>query len=165
MSIEVAQSRRTPTCLPPFTARNIEYSLVAALVSFAAPNLPFYLAIIHVDVSFVALAIAFPPLFTDLDAQALRVERFTTMRAGGVALALAGAASIAVLKLDAPGSAAGWVRTVLIGPVLTRSAICIEQYVGPRVHILTQLPRPCSAPPPECFWQAACCRGLRFRCH
>ena len=104
--------------LPPLNARTAEYALVAATVSFAAPNLLFYSAIPHVGVSFVALAIAFPPLFTYLGALVLRVERFSFVRAGGIALALAGAAYIAVLKLNTPSGAAGWVLAVLAGPVL-----------------------------------------------
>ncbi len=104
--------------LPKLNARTVEYALVAATVSFAAPNLLFYSAIPHVGVSFVALAIAFPPLFTYLGALALRVERFSIVRAGGVALALAGAAYIAVLKLNAPSGASGWIIAVLAGPIL-----------------------------------------------
>lgn len=104
--------------LPAFNLRTLEYALVAATVSFAAPNLLFYSAIPHVGVSFVALAIAFPPLFTYLGALALRIERFSIVRAGGVALALVGAAYIAVLKLNAPSGASGWVFAVLAGPIL-----------------------------------------------
>jgi drug/metabolite transporter (DMT)-like permease len=104
--------------LPAFNLRTLEYALVAATVSFAAPNLLFYSAIPHVGVSFVALAIAFPPLFTYLGALALRIERFSIVRAGGVTLALAGAAYIAVLKLNAPSGASGWVFAVLAGPIL-----------------------------------------------
>jgi len=104
--------------LPAFNARTLEYSVVAAIVSFAVPNLLFYSAIPHVGVSFVALAIAFPPLFTYLGALALRIERFSFVRASGVALALAGAAYIAILKLNAPSGASGWVFAVLAGPIL-----------------------------------------------
>jgi len=104
--------------LPAFNLRTLEYALVAATVSFAAPNLLFYSAIPHVGVSFVALAIAFPPLFTYLGALALRIERFSIVRAGGVTLALVGAAYIAVLKLNAPSGASGWVFAVLAGPIL-----------------------------------------------
>ncbi len=104
--------------LPQLNAQTIEYAFVAALVSFAAPNLLFYSAIPHVGVSFVALAIAFPPLFTYLGAFALRIERSSALRAGGVALALAGASYIALLKLSAPSGATGWIFAVLVGPVL-----------------------------------------------
>lgn len=104
--------------LPTFNVQTLEYALVAATVSFAAPNLLFYSAIPHVGVSFVALAIAFPPLFTYLGALALRTERFSIVRASGIALALAGAAYIAVLKLNAPSGASGWILAVLAGPIL-----------------------------------------------
>jgi len=104
--------------LPPFNYRTLEYALVAATVSFAGPNLLFYSAIPHVGVSFVALAIAFPPLFTYLGALVLRIERFSILRASGVVLALGGAAYIAILKLNAPSGATGWIFAVLAGPIL-----------------------------------------------
>lgn len=103
---------------PPLNARTIEYSLVAAIVSFAAPNLLFYSAIPHVGVSFVALAIAFPPQFTYVGALVLRMEQFNALRASGVVLALSGAAYIAILKLSAPSAASGWIVAVLVGPIL-----------------------------------------------
>jgi len=104
--------------LPRYSHRILEYALVAATVSFVAPNLLFYSAIPHVGVSFVALAISFPPLFTYLGALALQVERFSMTRAIGVALALLGAGYIAFLKLKSPSQASGWIFAVLAGPVL-----------------------------------------------
>jgi drug/metabolite transporter (DMT)-like permease len=104
--------------LPPPTPRTVEYSLVAAVVSFAAPNLLFFSAIPHVGVSFVALAIAFPPLFTYLGALTLRIERFSLVRASGVTMALSGAAYIALLKLGGDGGSIGWILAVLAGPIL-----------------------------------------------
>ena len=104
--------------LPAFNIRTLEYAVVAATVSFAMPNLLFYSAIPHVGVSFVALAIAFPPLLTYLGAIALRMEQFSIVRATGVALALAGATYIAVLKLNVPSGVSGWVFAVLAGPIL-----------------------------------------------
>lgn len=103
--------------LPSFDSRTAEYSLIAALVSFAAPNLIFFSAIPHVGVGFVALAIAFPPLFTYVGALALGMERFSIVRATGVALALCGAAYIAVLKLGGPTEATGWIMAVMVGPL------------------------------------------------
>jgi drug/metabolite transporter (DMT)-like permease len=113
--VVVSASRRE---LPPLNARTIEYSCIAGLVSFVLPNLLFYFSIPHMGVSFVALAIAFPPLFTYLGALALGVERFSLIRAAGVALALAGAGYLAVLKLNAPSGAGGWIFAVLAGPIL-----------------------------------------------
>ncbi len=104
--------------LPSINARTIEYFLVAALVSVAAPNLLFFSAVPHVGAGFVALCIAFPPLLTYLGALLLRLERFDAMRAAGVVLALAGAAAIAIPKLNAPGAATLWIGATLLGPVL-----------------------------------------------
>ena len=103
---------------PPSNARAIEYYAVAAFVTVAASNLIFFAAVPRVGASFVALAIAFPPLLTYLGALALRMERVSALRAAGVALALAGAALLAWLKLRAPNAATGWVLLTLVGPVL-----------------------------------------------
>jgi drug/metabolite transporter (DMT)-like permease len=103
--------------LPSITARTLEYFLVAALVSVAAPNLLFFSAVSHVGAGFVALSIAFPPLLTYLGALVLRLERFDAARAAGVALALAGAAAIAIPKLNAPDAATPWIGATLLGPV------------------------------------------------
>ena len=103
---------------PPVGRRAIEYYVVAAFVTVAASNLIFFSAVPHVGASFVALAIAFPPLLTYLGALCLRMERLSAIRAAGVALALAGAATLAVLKLRAPEAAQGWIALTLVGPVL-----------------------------------------------
>jgi drug/metabolite transporter (DMT)-like permease len=94
------------------------YFAVSALVSVAAPNLLFFCAVPHVGAGFVALSIAFPPLLTYLGALALRMERFDAVRAAGVGLALAGAATLAWAKLRAPDAPAIWIAATLAGPVL-----------------------------------------------
>ena len=78
--------------LPVPAARTVEYFVVAAFVTVAASNLIFVSAVPRVGASFVALAIAFPPLLTWLGALALGVERFDPLRGAGVVCALAGAA-------------------------------------------------------------------------
>ncbi len=103
---------------PPLGRRAIEYYIVAAFVTVAASNLIFFAAVPRVGASFVALAIAFPPLLTYLGALCLRMERLSAIRAAGVALALAGAGLLAVLKLRTPDAASGWIVLTLIGPVL-----------------------------------------------
>jgi drug/metabolite transporter (DMT)-like permease len=90
--------------LPSLNARTVEYFLVAAFVTVAGSNLIFVSAVPKVGASFVALAIAFPPLLTYLGALALRVERFSMVRAGGVVLALAGAV---ILAMNRPGFTGG----------------------------------------------------------
>lgn len=104
--------------LPPLNARTAEYFVVSGLVGVAAPNLLFFAAVPRVGASFVALAIAFPPLFTYLGALVLRMEQFQIRRATGVVLALGGAALLAVLKLSAPDADPLWIAAALSGSVL-----------------------------------------------
>ena len=104
--------------LPPLNRRTAEYFVVSGLISVAIPNLLFFAAIPRISASFVALAIAFPPLFTYLGALALRMERFNIRRMIGVVLALGGAALLAVLKLSAPDADPLWVAAALTGSVL-----------------------------------------------
>lgn len=104
--------------LPTFSARTIEYFLVAALISLAVPNLIFFSAVPHIGASFVALSIAFPPLYTYAGALLLRMERFDPRRALGVALALAGALLLAVLKLSEPDASTFWTLMTLSAPIL-----------------------------------------------
>lgn len=104
--------------LPPLNARTGEYFAVAGLVSVAVPNLLFFAAVPRIGASFVALAIAFPPLFTYLGALLLGMERFQIRRAVGVAFALGGAVLLAVFKLSAPDADPLWVAATLLGPVL-----------------------------------------------
>lgn len=104
--------------LPAITRRTVEYFIVAAFVTVAASNLIFFSAVPRVGAGFVSLAIAFPPLLTYLGALALRLESFSATRAGGVGLALTGAAVLAWLKLAEPNVSAFWIGLVLLGPVL-----------------------------------------------
>lgn len=87
-------------------------------MTVAASNLIFFAAVPRVGASFVALAIAFPPVLTYLGALALRMERFDTLRAVGVVSALAGAVVLALSGLRAPDAPAGWIALTLLGPVL-----------------------------------------------
>lgn len=102
----------------PLGRRGIEYYVVAALVSVAGSNLIFFSAIPHVGAGFVALIIALPPLLTYIGALALRIERFNTLRAFGVAAALAGAGVLAARKFSAPDASIFWIVVALCGPVL-----------------------------------------------
>ena len=113
LSVSAARHR-----LPPLNARTVEYFVISGLISVAAPNLLFFAAIAHVGAGFVALAIAFPPLFTYLGALALRIEQFQARRAAGVAFALGGAVLLAVLKLSEPDADPLWIGATLLGPVL-----------------------------------------------
>lgn len=104
--------------LPAFNARTLEYFIVAALVSLAVPNLIFFSAVRHVGASFVALSIAFPPLYTYLGALLMGLERFDRRRAVGVVLAMAGAVVLAVLKLSEPNAPVLWIVLTLVGPII-----------------------------------------------
>lgn len=104
--------------LPPVNRRTLGYLAVSALVSVAGSNLIFFSAIPHVGASFVALTITLPPLLTYIGALALRMERFQTIRAAGVAAALAGAGVLAVRMLSAPDADVFWILLALVGPIL-----------------------------------------------
>lgn len=104
--------------LPPLNKRSFEYYFISALVSVAGSNLLFFSAISHVGASFVALIISLPPLLTYLGALALGMERFQTVRALGVAAALAGAGVLAARKFSAPDASVFWILIALCGPVL-----------------------------------------------
>ncbi|ERL55122.1 DMT family transporter [Psychrobacter aquaticus] len=104
--------------LPPLSARSFEYYFVAALISVAGSNLLLFSAIPHVGAGFVALIISLPPLLTYLGALMLRMERFTIMRAVGVAAALMGAGVLALRKFTAPDASVFWILIALCGPVL-----------------------------------------------
>lgn len=104
--------------LPPLTVSGFEYYLVAALVSVAGSNLIFFSAIPHVGAGFVALIIALPPLLTYVGALALKIERFSFLRAFGVGAALIGAGVLAARKISAPDASVFWIMVALCGPVL-----------------------------------------------
>ena len=104
--------------LPPLNKRSFEYYFISALVSVAGSNLLFFSAIPHVGAGFVALIISLPPLLTYLGALALGMERFQTVRALGVAAALAGAGVLAARKFSAPDASVFWLLIALCGPVL-----------------------------------------------
>jgi drug/metabolite transporter (DMT)-like permease len=114
----IAAARQIPV---PFNARTLEFWGFSAVVSMAVPFLLVYNAVPHVGVSFVALALSFPPFFTYLGALAFGVERFSRIRATGVALALSGAALIALAKFAMPGTETVWIIATLIAPVLLAS--------------------------------------------
>lgn len=107
-----AAIRRT---LPRLDRRTIEYVIVAALLSVVIPQWLFVSAVGHVGAGFVSLALALPPLLTYGAALALLMERFDTVRAIGVVLALTGAGVIAVPKLAVSGMIGLWALATLIG--------------------------------------------------
>ena len=93
------------------------YLGVAAVLTVVLPRLLMFSAVPEVGVSFVAVSIAFPPLYTYVFALVLRLEAFDIRRAAGVALALVGSLIIALLKLSEPDASAVWVVIALAAPV------------------------------------------------
>ena len=104
--------------VPKMRAETVRYAILSGFITMAAPHLLVFAAVPQVGASFVVLCIAFPPLFTYVGALALGMERFDAMRASGVALALAGATWIALLKLVTPDAPVVWVAATLLIPVL-----------------------------------------------
>lgn len=104
--------------LPRLDARKAEYFVLAGLVSVAAPNLLLFAAVPHVGAGFAALAIAFPPLYTYAMALAFGMERFSALRAAGVAVALGGAVLLTAYKFAAPQASMGWIIATLTAPVI-----------------------------------------------
>ena len=114
----IAIGRRIPA---PFNARTLEFWGYSAVFSMAIPFMLAFHAVSHVGISFVALALCFPPFFTYLGALAFGIERFSGLRAGGVALALTGAVLIALAKFSMPGVDTVWIIATLAAPVLLAS--------------------------------------------
>lgn len=103
---------------PPRDRRTVEYWLIAAVLTLAAPNLVLFSAVAKVGAGFVALAYAFPPMLTYVGALALRMERFDARRGLGVVLVMAGAAYLAIRKLGLPDAPPAWVVATLAAPML-----------------------------------------------
>lgn len=104
--------------LPPVNGQTVRYSLIAGLVSLAAPNLIAFAAAPQIGVGFVALMIALPPLLTYSAAVALGMERFDVRRALAVVLALAGALWIAIHKLTSVSPQTGWILLTSAIPII-----------------------------------------------
>lgn len=98
--------------------RTIEYFIVAGFLTTAGANLIFFNAVTRLGVSFVAMMIALPPLFTYTGAIILRLEKFNWIRAAGVAIALTGTAILVVERQAVGNIELAWVALTLIGPVL-----------------------------------------------
>jgi drug/metabolite transporter (DMT)-like permease len=114
----IAAGRGIPA---PFNARTLEFWGYSAIFSMAIPFMLTFYAVAHVGVSFVALALCFPPFFTYIGALLFGIERFSGLRAGGVALALTGAILVALAKFSMPGVDTVWIMATLTAPVLLAS--------------------------------------------
>ncbi len=83
---------------PRLARRTLAYNLGSGLLSAMLPNALSFAAIPHVGAGFVALGFAFPPLLSYLLALGLKMERFRTQRAAGLALAFAGVVALVASK-------------------------------------------------------------------
>jgi drug/metabolite transporter (DMT)-like permease len=116
----------------PFNGRTLEYTFFSAIFGMAGPFMLIFAAVPYVGISFVALAMTFPPLVTYIGSLALGMERYSAMRASGVALALGGAAVIALAKLSDTAAPNFWVFATLAAPVLLAVGNLYRSYRWPR---------------------------------
>lgn len=96
--------------MPPLSAHLLRYAAIAGLIGFALPNAISFFAIPHVGAGFVALCLAFSPLLTYGLAIPLGVDRVSAIGMAGMVFGLAGAALLALSRLEAGG---GWFWTLL----------------------------------------------------
>ncbi|CAN0342561.1 unnamed protein product, partial [Ectocarpus sp. 4 AP-2014] len=112
--VGLAVLRRDP---PPVNGKTLEYYALAGLLSLAAPNLIYFAAAPRIGAGYVALSLAFPPLYTYAGALLLGLETFVLSRAIGVMLALAAVSVLAAYKISEPAAEIGWIAAVLAAPV------------------------------------------------
>lgn len=98
--------------------RTLEYFVIAGFLTSAGANLIFFNAVARLGVSFVAMMIALPPLFTYVGALVLRMERFSWQRVTGVLLALVGTVLLVVNRWLGREANIAWMLLTLMGPVL-----------------------------------------------
>jgi drug/metabolite transporter (DMT)-like permease len=102
----------------PINRRMIEYYLVAGLLTTAGANIIFFNAVPTLGVSFVAVLMALPPLFTYVVALLMGMERFSWWRMAGVLLALAGTVVLGAARWQAPDANVLLILRTLLGPIL-----------------------------------------------
>lgn len=106
--------RKRPT---PWNAKVAEYGLVAGLL-FALPNAIGFLAVEHVGASFLSLTFAFPILITYVLALLLKMDRFNSQKACGVAFGLLGGCVLAVSKASSTDSPVFWIALSTLSPIV-----------------------------------------------
>lgn len=97
---------------------HLPFYVISSLISIAVPQATIFSAVPHVGASFVSLCMALPPLLTYGLALALRMERLRMLRAVGIASGLAGAAMLAVSKLQGAPDQPLWIALSLAAPVV-----------------------------------------------
>lgn len=104
---------------PPAPQRSqLPFYLISGLMSVAVPQAIIFSAVPHVGASFVSLCMSLPPLLTYVLALALRMERLRMLRAVGIATGLAGAALLALSKLQGTPDQLLWIALSLCSPVV-----------------------------------------------
>ena len=99
-----------------FTREAMVFYVVVATIGTLIPNATFYAAVVHLPAGIMSILISTVPLIAFPIALALGLDRFSTLRLGGLLLGLAGVALIAN-----PGGGVGvslpWVMVAMIGPL------------------------------------------------
>lgn len=111
--------------------RSIEYFLIAGFLTTAGANLIFFNAVNELGVSFVAMMIALPPLFTYAGMLLLRKEQFCCWRMAGVLMALTGTALLVAKQWSLPEPNFFWIAITFAGPVLLAAGNIYRTYRWP----------------------------------
>jgi drug/metabolite transporter (DMT)-like permease len=98
-----------------FTGPSLRFYVLIAFIGTIIPNASFYAAVVHLPAGIMSILIATVPLIAFPMALALRIDRFSGLRALGLGLGILGVALIA-----GPGGGAldlGWIAVAMVGPV------------------------------------------------
>lgn len=99
-----------------FTREAMVFYVVVASIGTLIPNATFYAAVVHLPAGIMSILISTVPLIAFPMALALGLDRFSTLRLGGLLLGLAGVALIANPG-GGVGVSLGWVMVAMIGPL------------------------------------------------
>lgn len=102
--------------VPVGRAQGLAWILIA-LSGTVLPGIAFYQAVAHLPAGIMAILISLIPMIAFPLALAMRMERFSAARLGGLVLGLAGVALVVLPGTALPDrEAAGWVGVALIAP-------------------------------------------------
>lgn len=104
-------------CFPRPSLRIAEWGAVAGLITVAAGWLSIVFTAPVVGASFLSLIVALIPLMTYVAALGIGLERFSRLRALGVALALSGATILAWGQFTLPDAPVLWLLAALLMPL------------------------------------------------
>ncbi len=103
---------------PPLQPRHLRYYAISGLITLALPNVMVFLAVSQVGAGLPSIVYAFPAMLTYIFALTLRMEKLAWLRAGGIALGLAGILMILLPRSGPVDDAAlPWMLLALIAPV------------------------------------------------